>query len=512
MRIAALDLGSNSFHLLVAEVQADGTFVPLVREKEMLRLGDAVSRYGAIPGDRLEQAVTCVRRMGQIAEAAGATEIAAVATSAVRSATNGDEFIDRVEREAGIKVEVISGLREATLIFGAIRAAVVLEPAPALCFDLGGGSVEIAVGDTNGLRWATSERLGVARLTADHVHSDPIDPGELRQLRKHLERALGTVADDVRPYAPGLVVGSSGTLEDIARMVAARRKADVPQSLNQFTFSRDEFLPLLDVILTSTSAERRKIPGLDARRVDLIVAGSQFLATAMECFGFEEMTISEWALREGLLLDVIGHHDPADWSDDPRAIRRSAVQSLARRCSWPEDHSRHVARLALEFFDQSAELHGLGPVDREILEYAALLHDIGEHVSTDGHHRHAAYLVAHGQLRGFSPEEVDLLGALVRWHRRGEPKAGDGMYNALTDADLQRLRKLTAILRVADGLDRSRNQAVVDIDVQVAPELVLVRTRARGDVELEHWGARRKRDLFERVFGRELEIVAQPWT
>ena len=510
MRIAALDLGSNSFHLLVAEVQPDGTFVPLVREKEMLRLGDAVSRHGAIPPDRLEQAVTCVRRMGQIAKAAGATEIAAVATSAVRSAANGDEFIDRVEREAGIKVEAISGLREASLIFGAIRAAVVLEPAPALCFDLGGGSVEIAVGDTNGLRWATSERLGVARLTADHVRSDPIEPHELAQLRMHLERTLAAVADDVRPYAPGLVVGSSGTLEDIARMVAARRKADVPQSLNQFTFSRDEFLPLLDAILTSTSAERRKIPGLDARRVDLIVAGSQFLATAMGCFGFEEMTISEWALREGLLLDVIGHHDPADWSDDPRAIRRSSVQSLARRCSWPEDHSRHVARLALEFFDQSAGLHGLGPIDRELLEYAALLHDIGEHVSTDGHHRHAAYLVAHGQLRGFSPEEVDLLGALVRWHRRGEPKAGDGMYNALTDADLQRLRKLTAILRVADGLDRSRNQAVIGVDVQVAPELVLVRTRARGDVELEHWGARRKRDLFERVFGRELEIVAQP--
>jgi exopolyphosphatase/guanosine-5'-triphosphate,3'-diphosphate pyrophosphatase len=463
MRIAALDLGSNSFHLLVAEVQPDGTFVPLVREKEMLRLGDAVSRHGAIPPDRLEQAVTCVRRMGQIAEAAGATEIAAVATSAVRSAANGDEFVDRVEREAGIKVEVISGLREATLIFGAIRAAVVLEPAPALCFDLGGGSVEIAVGDTNGLRWATSERLGVARLTANHVHSDPIDARDLARLRKHL-----------------------------------------------FTFSRDEFLPLLDEILATTSAERRKITGLDARRVDLIVAGSLFLASAMECFGFETMTISEWALREGLLLDVIGRHDPADWSDDPRAIRRSSVQGLARRCSWPEDHSRHVARLALELFDQSTQLHGLGPVDREILEYAALLHDIGEHVSTDGHHRHAAYLVAHGQLRGFSPEEVDLLGALVRWHRRGEPKAGDSMYNALTDADLQRLRKLTAILRVADGLDRSRNQSVVDVDVQVAPELVLVRTRARGDVELEHWGARRKRDLFERVFGRELEVVGQP--
>ena len=282
-----------------------------------------------------------------------------------------------------------------------------------------------------------------------------------------------------------------------------------PASLNQLTFTRDEFLPLHDEILASKASERRRMVGLEPRRVDLIVAGSTFLATAMEVFEFDEMTISEWALREGILLDAIGHHDPADWTDDPRAIRRASVQSLARRCSYPEAHSKQVARLALELFDQTAELHGLDADDRELLEYAALLHDIGEHVAHDGHHRHAAYLIQHGGLRGFAPEEVALLAALARWHRRGEPRATEEL-GPLGPGGEERLRKLTALLRIADGLDRSRSQAVDHIDVNVGPSLVMIRLSSESDTELEQWGAHRKRDLFEKVFNRELEVTAHP--
>jgi exopolyphosphatase/guanosine-5'-triphosphate,3'-diphosphate pyrophosphatase len=320
---------------------------------------------------------------------------------------------------------------------------------------------------------------------------------------------LRRIEREVRPFEPKLVVGSSGTLEDLAAMVAARRGAQVPASLNQLTFTRDEFLRLHDEILASKASERRRMVGLEPRRVDLIVAGSTFLATAMEVFDFDEMTISEWALREGILLDAIGHHDPADWTDDPRAIRRASVQSLARRCSYPEAHSKQVARLALELFDQTAELHGLDADDRELLEYAALLHDIGEHVAHDGHHRHAAYLIQHGGLRGFAPEEVALLAAIARWHRRGEPRATEEL-GPLGPGGEERLRKLTALLRIADGLDRSRSQAVDDIDVNVGPSLVMIRLSSDRDTELEEWGARRKRDLFEKLFNRELEVTAHP--
>ena len=238
-----------------------------------------------------------------------------------------------------------------------------------------------------------------------------------------------------------------------------------------------------------------------------MVAGSTFLAVAMDVFGFDQITISEWALREGIILDTVGHHDPDDWSDDPRALRRAAVASLARRCQSDPDHTGHVVRIALELFDETRALHNLGPADRELLEYAVLLHDIGQHVSRQGHHRHAAYLVEHAQLRGFSPDEVTFLAALVRHHRRGDPKPSEPLYGALNHYDRERVRRLAAILRVADGLDRGRRGVVAAVSAQITDNIVLLRVRTDGDAELELWAARRRRDLFERVFDRELEVV-----
>lgn len=505
MRVAAVDLGSNSFHLIIAEVLAGGTFEPIIREKEMLRLGDLVGRHGRIPDDAAAAAAGVMRRFRLLCDAAGAGEIVACGTSALRRAANGGDVVDRIEAESGIPVDVISGTREAELIFRALRAGVVLEPAPAIGFDLGGGSVEITVGDAGGLRYASSQNLGVGTLTARFVTTDPVDRAERRALEDHVAEVLAPVVTAVAPLAPRLAVGSSGTLEDIARMVAVRREPDVPRSLNQFTFSRDEFVVVRDAVLDATTAERLRFDGLEARRVDLIAAGVIFLDVAFDVFGFDELTISEWALREGILLEAIDRHDPVDWDFDPRAIRRASVVALATRCTWHEAHARRVADLAVRLFDRTADLHGLDELDRELLEAAALLHDIGEHVSSQGHHRHSAYLVEHGQLRGFDPAEVQTLAALVRWHRRGNPDPG-----AYPLIDPDRVKRLLAFLRIADGLDRGRTGVVTDVDVTVGPSLVMLRVRAGGDAELELWGARRKRELFERCFDRDLEVTVGP--
>ncbi|MFI5046547.1 MAG: HD domain-containing protein [Acidimicrobiia bacterium] len=513
MRVAALDLGTNSFHLLVADAHADGRIDPLVREKVMLRLGDVVSRHGYIPPTAADQVVDTVRRFRLLAEAADADDVLARATSAIRRATNGAEIVDRIEAETGVVVEVISGHEEARLIFGAVRASVVLDPAPALCFDLGGGSLEIMIGDARQLDWATSVPAGVARLTAEVVTSDPISKRDRRALRERIEAELEPVRHAVARYAPRMAVGSSGTLESLAQMVTARRSEDTPASLNQLTITRDEFLVVHKEIVGSSATERLRFPGLDARRVDLIVAGSMVLATAMELFDLDTLTISEWALREGIVLDAVGRHQGADWSDDPRAIRRESVVALARRCNWAEAHARKVADLALELFDATADLHQLTPADRELLEHAALLHDIGEHVASAGHHRHSAYLVRNGQLRGFAPAEIELLAAVVRWHRRGDPRVSDEF--PLLDADaIERVRALAALLRVADGLDRSRESTVDSLGVSVTPSLVLVRPRTQdgADAELEIWGARRKRDMLERVLDRDVELTTHERT
>jgi exopolyphosphatase/guanosine-5'-triphosphate,3'-diphosphate pyrophosphatase len=292
-------------------------------------------------------------------------------------------------------------------------------------------------------------------------------------------------------------------------MVAARRTGSVPRAINQFSFTRDELLPLHEQFLARSSSERASIPGLEAKRADIIPTGSIVLLTAMELFGFDRMTVSEWALREGIVLDVIPRHEAADWSGDPRAIRATSVLQLARRCNWDEGHGRQTARLALDLFDRTASLHGLGAMDRELLEHAGLLHDIGEHVSTESHHKHSAYLIQHGRLRGFDPGEVDFVAALARAHRGGGPKPSHEPFASLDREARDRVTRLAALLRVADGLDRGRSGNVDDIDVVLDGDRarLVVRPSAGADVSIELWGARRKRELFERLFRRRLDVV-----
>jgi exopolyphosphatase/guanosine-5'-triphosphate,3'-diphosphate pyrophosphatase len=508
MRIAALDLGSNSFHLLVADVHPDGTFEAVTREKEMLRLGDDVARAGHISPAAADRAVASVRRLRQLADASGAQEVIAKATSAIRTASNGSELVDRIEAETGVEVEVISGQEEARLIFAAVRASLVLEPAPALCVDIGGGSVEFSIGDASGLRWGTSVPLGVGRLTGELVHSDPPSRADRKALDERIRDVLAPVVDEVRSRAPRMAVGSSGTINDLARLVAAGEDGEVPATANGLRIPADRLRAWQRRIVKMPADERRRLPGVEEKRAELLPAGVTLLATIFDVFEIDEMVTSDWSLREGIVLDAVNVHDPDDWSDDPRALRRAAVAGLARRCGSDLEHSKHVANLALSLFDQLQSLHELGPDDREMLEYGALLHDIGQHVSRKGHHRHAAYLVENAQLRGFAPDEVEFLAALVRHHRRGEIKTSEPRAAALDKAARDRLRKLAALLRLADGLDRGRRGVVDAIDVEASGDLVVLRVHADEAPELELWGVRRRRDLFERVFGRELEATA----
>jgi len=510
MRIAALDVGSNSLHLLIVEARPDGTFEPLCQEKEMLRLGDVVARTGRVAPEAAEALLTAVRRFSALAEANGATEVVARATAALREAENGADIVDLIEAGTGVRVEVISGIEEARLIFGAVRASVVIDPSPALCLDLGGGSLEVVVGDGEGLRFATSVKLGVARLTAELVESDPPSAADRRRLRQLVTSVLVPVAAEVAPYKPQMLIGTSGTLCDLAAMAAAR-SGPLPTSLNHLTVSRRELEAVHEEILRRPLAARRRLAGLDDRRADLIPAGSMVLTVAMDLFGLDSLTVSDWALREGIVLDAIGHRDLAEWTGDQAAIRQASVLGLCRRCSWDERHGRQVGRLALSLFDQLQGVHGLDAVDRELLEYGAWLHDIGEHVAVEGHHKHTAYLIEHGRLRGFGPEEVAVLVCLGRFHRRGEPKVSYAPYASLDPAGRARVTALVTLLRLADGLDRSHLGAVRHVHVSLGPDgTVTLAVAADGDADLQLWGVRRKRELFERVFERRVVAVELP--
>jgi exopolyphosphatase/guanosine-5'-triphosphate,3'-diphosphate pyrophosphatase len=506
MRIAALDLGTNSFHLLGADAHADGSFEALFKEKEMLRLGGWVASEGRIPDHVAYEAVETARRLCSLAVSAGCEEVVMCATSALREAENGSDIVERIEAATGFEVRVISGRDEGRLTFAAIRASISLPAQPTVCFDLGGGSLEVMVGDRAGLLWSTSVKLGVGRLSAEHVRNDPPTKGDRRRLRDHIRSVLEPVAETVADFDPELAVGSSGTFCDLARMVAATRSGAVPLSVNQSSVTRKELEAVEKEVFSMDSEGRRRLQGLESRRADLIPAGACLAVTVLELFDFDELTTSEWALREGMVLDAIGRHDVVEWSSDPAPLRRSSIEGLARRCGWDQAHGVQVASLACELFDRTLPLHRLSPADRELLEYAALLHDIGEHVSNIGHHKHTAYLIQHGRLRGFSPDEVLVLAALGRYHRNGDPKPAHEPFGSLSPLDQDRVTKLASLLRLADGLDRGHCAAVEDLDVDVDTDRVRLVITGRTDADLELWGARRKKALFERLFGRRLDV------
>ncbi len=510
MRVAAFDLGSNSFHLLVVDASADGHFVPLARDKETLRLGDMVSREGRVTEAGLAKAIATVQRFKSQADGLGAVEVMACATSAIRDADNGGEVIDAIYAATGVRVQLLSGIEEARLIFQAVRASVVIDPGPALCLDLGGGSLEVMVGGPDGLLRAATLPLGVGRLTTELVRDDPPSADDARRLRERLTATLAPVAEEMAVFRPTMTVATSGTLSDLARMAVARRTGAVPAALNHVTVTREEVDALHADIMAATVAQRTKMPGLDPRRADQMPAGSMVAVVAMELFGIAELTMSAWAMREGIVLEVIGRADPALWTSDAHAIRRSSVLGLARRCNWDEAHSRHVTRLALDLFDATAQLHGYGSDERELLEHASLLHDIGIHVAHESHHKHTAYLIQHGKLRGYDPEQVDALACLARYHRRGEPKPSHEPFNTLNPELQQQVTTLAALLRIADGLDLSHTGTVSSIEIDIDKSRVRIEVTGVGDLQMELWGGRRKRQLFEKVFGRRLEFAAAP--
>jgi exopolyphosphatase/guanosine-5'-triphosphate,3'-diphosphate pyrophosphatase len=506
-RLAAIDLGSNSFHLLIVEQHEGARFEPLAKEKEMLRLGDAVARTGRIGPELADKAVATLMLFQQMIAAADVDYTVAAATAAIRDAEDGSELVDRILAECGLEVKVVSGQREAALIFRAVSAAVAIDPGPALAADLGGGSLELMIGDHQRLEWATSLPLGVGRLSA-RVQDDPPSEADRRRLLRVVERELDVAARRLRDKPVEMLIGSSGTLLMLVRMAAAVEWGSVPENVNQLDVPRRALEEVHRRLWTTTASARARLEGMDANRVDLAPAGSLVALELLELAGVEHLVASEWAMREGMILEIceqLGAALPSDASE----LRRRSVESLAQRYSAPEPHSSHVSELVDKLAVGLSEVLGLDEADRELLWAAARLHDVGEHVSTDGHERHGAYLVANSALPGFSPDERQVLACLVRFHRRGSLKRAYEPFGQLGAEHARRVEALVALLRVADGLDRSRLGPVSDLCVHPLRSedrevVVTIGVEPGADASLEIWGLRRKGALLARLLGRSL--------
>ena len=508
MRIAAIDCGTNSIHMIVVRIRPDLSFEVIDREKEMVRLGSGGLEGKALTAEAMEMGLQAFSRFRRLAESHQVEEILAAGTSAVREAKNGGEFLAQVERATGIKTQVISGTEEARLIHLAAVYGVDVAGASAVVIDIGGGSVEITHGAGASLRLANSFKLGVIRLTEHYVHSDPLSKRDERKLVKHLDKELGSHLKDISAAGFDRVIGTSGTILSLGTVASAdrRRAGDEVRNLR---VSAKQIPRLRKEVTERGIAARMKLPGLDPRRADLIVAGGVLLDTILSRLNASDITLCDFALREGLVLDYIQrnrkHIAQADRYPD---VRKRSVIELAERCSyWPE-HAHQIARLADSIFDQTREVHGLGDREREWLEFAALLHDIGAHISYTGHHKHSHYLVKNGDLRGFEPEEIAVIALITRYHRKTPPKKTHEEFAALRPKLRDTVRHLSAILRLAETLDRSHSQSISAVELQDRGKELLVKLRTTGDAELELWAAHRQIEPFEALVGKPVRVSA----
>ena len=508
MRIAAIDCGTNSIHMIVVRIRPDLSFEVIDREKEMVRLGSGGLDGKALTEEAFAMGVQTFSRFRRIAQSHQVEEILAAATSAVRESENGGEFLSAVEQKTGITTQVISGTEEAALIHLAAVYGVDVAGASAVVVDIGGGSVEITHGAGASLRLAKSFKLGVIRLTERYAHSDPLSKRDERKLVKHLDRELGAYLKDIAEAGFDRVIGTSGTILSLGTVATAdrRRAGDEVRNLR---VSAKEIHRLRKDVTARSITERMKLPGMDPRRADLSVAGAVLLDTILSRLNAGDITLCDFALREGLVLDYIQrnrkHIAQADRYPDIR--KRSAIE-LAERCNyWPE-HAHQIARLAGSIFDQTRHVHGLTDREREWLEFAALLHDIGTHISYSGHHKHSYYLIKNGDLRGFEPEEADVIALIARYHRKTPPKRSHESYNALRAKLRDTVRALSAILRLAEALDRSHAQTITTVELHDRGPEYHVKLRANGDAELELWAARRQIEPFEALVGKPVRLSA----
>ncbi len=505
--LAAIDIGTNSIHLVIVSVNyANGRFKILDREKEIVRLGSGPSDMKSLSRSAMKRGVETLRRFKRIADATN-TSVRAVATSAVREALNREDFIQQVRSETEINIEIISGAEEARLIYLGILQALPVFDKKILMVDIGGGSTEFLVGKKQKIYYDNSLKLGAIRLSERFFPGGITNAGSIKKCREYIKGTLSPVFRAVNEVAFETVVGSSGTIENIARMIQSEKNEELPPSINASTFTGDELYELVDRIVSAQdNKQRSKIKGLDQSRVDIITAGVLILEQIFEELDIEQMAVSEFALREGIIYDTVEKAQRKENVHNLHDIRYGSVIHLAESLMYEKKHSHHVAKLALSIFDQISRLHRLGEREREYLEAAALLHEIGLFLSHDQHHRHSYYLIRNAELLGFTEDEKEIIANIARYHRKSHPKEKHEGFRNLQENQQFIVMKLAAILRIADGLDRTHTSRITALQCRKYKKSWTFKLK-RSDgkpVDIELWGANRKKNLFEEIFNRKL--------
>jgi len=506
-RLAAIDIGTNSIRSIVVEVNRGDTFRVLDDEKVAVRLGEGLHQNGIISPAACKRAMDALSRLKKIIEGFGVRAIEAVATSAVRKAANGAEFIEAIRREIGLDVSIISGEEEAELAAYSAFNNFELEGTRQLLVDIGGGSLELVTTVGHHIDEITSLELGAVYLTETFLRSDPVTDREHQRLRRHIRKTIkAAFASELIPTA-GLI-GSGGTITAIGSMIMASRREEYG-SLHGYELLRSDVVHLLAMLLRKSTRELRSIPGLNPDRADIIIAGVTVVDELMDVAQANLLRVNERGIREGLILKGLHRHKLVAEGKRSRSWR-AAVLDFAASHHFDEKHALQVARLSLEIFDAIATPYMLGDSARRILEAAAILHDVGYFISYSSHHKHSFHLIRHADLFSFTPRERELIAHVARYHRKSLPKKKHEQFMRLLPADRRLVSRLGGILRLADGLDRRRNGIIHSVDCNMRNQSFVIYLSGFDDLSVERVGGQAKGDLFQTAFGVKLDLQIVP--
>jgi exopolyphosphatase / guanosine-5'-triphosphate,3'-diphosphate pyrophosphatase len=515
--IASIDIGTNSLHMVVAEIKPDlPAFSIIGREKDTVRLGDRDPQTGNLTEAAMTRAIAALSRYQAVALSLGAQQVIAVATSATREAPNGQEFIDRIKQEIGLQADLISGTEEARRIYLGIISGIEFNNIPRIAIDIGGGSTEMILGDSEESRTLSSTKVGAVRLSSMMVTTDPISDSEFFYLqsyiRSQLERPIEEIQAHIKLGEAPQMVGTSGTIETACEIIAYEKTGNQPSRLHGFQLQLTDLKPLVSKLRRMKNSERAQLPGMSDRRAEIILPGLLILQEAMMATNMTSLTYCERSLREGVIVDwMLTHGLIEDRLRYQSSIKERSTLKIADKYGLDLTHSQQVAKLALVIFDyMQGRLHQLSAEARRYLWSAAILHNSGHFVSHSAHHKHSYYLIRYGELLGYSELEIEIIANIARYHRKGNPKKKHDAYQNLARENRQTVNQLAAILRVAISLDRRTIGAVEAIGCKFHPEtrifeLTIAPSKIGDDCALELWSLNYKKTWFESEFDVRLE-------
>jgi len=507
--VSFIDIGTNSVRLLVVRLNPNHSYTILTRQKQQVRLGEGEFDDEEIKADAIERLVVVCRKFMDLARTFSTEEFVAVATSAMREATNQNEVLHLLRQEAQIDVRVISGQEEARLIYLGIASGVHIEDRQAFFIDIGGGSTEIAVGGDRTYQYLESFRLGAIRLSNFYFPQDttgPVPPDQYKRVQHHIRDTIIHSVKKIRSMKPFIAIGSSGTIMNLAEI--AQKVIHQNGSNGDPVLSAKDLQKVVDLLCSLPLDQRRKVPGMNPERADIIIAGAAILDTFMKELGLDSIQITGRGLQDGLLVDYLSRMDAFPLLGELSPRQRSVLQ-LGRSCGINEVHARTVTSLVLELFDSAKEqgLHNFGDNERELLEYATFLHDIGSFISYSNHHAHSYYIIKNSELLGFDQKEITFMANIARFHRKRAPRKRDPEVMELESRERDALRVLTTFIRLSESLDRSHTALIQHVKFTQADKgVVHLEVVARGDCQLEIWGVEAEKKAFEKIFEKQLVI------